>query len=44
MIQRIGVHSVSHSSIEKADFHELLAGKKASILYTDPPWGDGNTR
>lgn len=44
MIQRIGIHSVALGSVEDINYQELLQGKRASILYTDPPWGDGNVR
>lgn len=44
MIEKIGHHAVSHASVEKANFKKLLNGEKAHIMYTDPPWGDGNMK
>ena len=41
MIKIIGKHKVSCNSIELVDFNSFLDGKKARVLYTDPPWGDG---
>lgn len=36
----VGPHRVETKSIEKVDYSELLNGRTADILYTDPPWGD----
>ncbi len=44
MVRKIGIHTVSNNDINKVDFTKLLEGKKAHILYTDPPWGDGNMK
>ena len=41
---KIGNHIVSNEDIQNLNFNELLNGDKAYILYTDPPWGDGNMR
>lgn len=43
-IKQIGKHRVSENDIQNVDFNELLNGQKAHILYTDPPWGDGNMK
>jgi len=43
-IKQIGKHRISENDIQNVDFNNLLEGKKAYILYTDPPWGDGNMK
>ena len=43
-IKQIGKHRVSENDIQNVDFNKLLNGQKAHILYTDPPWGDGNMK
>lgn len=40
----LGPHRVSHASIESPVVDELLTGDRVRILYSDPPWGDGNMR
>ena len=40
----IGKHTVSNEDVQNVDFNKLLKGSKAHILYTDPPWGDGNMK
>lgn len=40
----IGKHIVSNEDVQNVDFNKLLKGSKAHILYTDPPWGDGNMK
>ncbi len=40
----IGKHTVSNEDVQAVNFSELLGGEKAHILYTDPPWGDGNMK
>ena len=37
-------HVVSNEDIQNVNFNKLLKGEKAHILYTDPPWGDGNMK
>lgn len=44
MIIEEGEHRLSCESIEDVNFNELLDGRKARILYSDPPWGDGNMK
>lgn len=44
MIQEIGLHKVRHGDVMNKDFSLLLNGEKASIIYTDPPWGQGNLK
>jgi len=44
MSYRIGRHEVVHASIESAEVDRLLLSEKARVLYTDPPWGDGNMK
>lgn len=39
---KIGKHTVSNLDIQNVNFTQLMEGRKAHILYTDPPWGDGN--
>jgi len=46
-MQTIGRHAVTNQSIEHAEVDDLLAslmGRKVSVLYSDPPWGDGNMK
>jgi len=40
----IGKHTLECKPIESLDFKTLLGGRKANILYSDPPWGDGNLK
>lgn len=45
MIQKIGNHKVVNASIDNPIVDTLFqAGEKASVFYSDPPWGDGNLR
>jgi len=43
-IEKINQHRVSCETIERVDFDALLGGEKAYILYTDPPWSNGNLK
>lgn len=41
--QRIGKHRVTNASVESPVVDLLFDdGRKADVLYSDPPWGDGN--
>lgn len=40
----LGKHIVSNEDVQNVDFNKVLKGSKAHILYTDPPWGDGNMK
>lgn len=44
MIKQIGVHRVSDACITSNQVDELMAGMRARVLYSDPPWGDGNLK
>lgn len=37
-ITRIGQHAVKHGS-QTDGYEDLMGGQKASVVYTDPPWG-----
>lgn len=40
MIREIGPHRVRHGDVTDASaFTELMEGRKADIMYVDPPWG-----
>jgi hypothetical protein len=38
----IGKHKVTCGSLISPDVDAMLAGERVDILYSDPPWGDGN--
>lgn len=44
MEYKIGLHKITNASIEDPILDRMLAGEKARVLYTDPPWGDGNMK
>lgn len=44
MIEQIKQHRVANVSIEKLNMDELMKGRKARVLYSDPPWSNGNLR
>jgi hypothetical protein len=45
MIQQFGVHRVRHGNVmDQAGIRELMGSDKAHIMYSDPPWGDGNIK
>jgi len=44
MIQTIGQHKITNDSIESPIIDSMLAGEKVSVLYSDPPWGNGNLK
>ena len=41
MIKVIGKHKVKHSNV-MLGIDDLMAGQKADVMYSDPPWGQGN--
>ena len=43
VIKTIGKHRVKHGDIMDG-IDDLMDGKQADIIYTDPPWGQGNIR
>lgn len=43
-ILAIGPHRVTNASIEHPVVDEMLTGVRLQVLYSDPPWGDGNLR
>ena len=38
----IGPHKVTCASLTSGELDTMLAGERVDILYSDPPWGDGN--
>ena len=38
----IGPHKVTCGSLISGELDTMLAGERVDILYSDPPWGDGN--
>lgn len=41
----IGKHTVTNADLMFIDIHkELLDGKSVDIMYSDPPWGEGNLK
>ena len=43
-MEKIGKHTINCQTINEVNFNTLLEGRKANILYSDPPWGDGNLK
>ena len=43
-MEQINGYRFENKSIELVDFDRLMDGKTANILYTDPPWNDGNIK
>lgn len=43
-IKTLGSHKISCASIESPVVDKMLQGTKAKLLYSDPPWGDGNLK
>ncbi len=43
MITKIGLHKVQHGDVMKGLDH-LMQLEKADLIYSDPPWGQGNLR
>lgn len=43
MIYHIGTHRVRHGNVAD-DLSVLMGDDSVNILYSDPPWGDGNLR
>jgi hypothetical protein len=42
---KIGLNKLTNFSVEKPEVSSLFEGEpKASILYSDPPWGEGNMK
>ena len=44
MIQRIGKHKVSHCDLMQLNIKEFLEGQEFDVMYSDPPWGEGNLK
>jgi len=38
----IGKHKVTCGSLISPEVDAMLAGERVDVLYSDPPWGDGN--
>lgn len=43
-MEKIGRHTINCQTINEVNFNTLLEGRKVNILYSDPPWGDGNLK
>jgi type I restriction-modification system DNA methylase subunit len=43
-ILKIGDHRLMNEDLQFADITKLMNGRKASVLYSDPPWGIANLR
>jgi len=43
MIYNVGPHKLQHGDILNG-IDDLMAGEKADVIYTDPPWGVGNLK
>lgn len=43
MIKQIGVHRVKHGDVMDG-ISDLMNGETVDIIYSDPPWGQGNLR
>ncbi len=43
MIQEVGIHKVKCGDIMQG-IDDLMVGEKADLIYSDPPWGQGNLR
>jgi hypothetical protein len=43
-VRQIGQHKISCGCISTNLFDTLIAGEKINVLYSDPPWGDGNLK
>lgn len=45
MVEQIGPHRVRCGDVtDGLVIDQLMQGERADIMYTDPPWGDGNVR
>jgi len=44
MIQQIGSHRITNESIESPLLDKMLSGVSVDVMYSDPPWGDGNMK
>ena len=42
-ISQIGPHRVRHGSVMDS-LDELMGAEKADLIYSDPPWGQGNVK
>lgn len=40
----IGKHTVTHSDLMHLNIDDLLNGEQVDIMYSDPPWGQGNLK
>lgn len=45
MLQTFGPHVVRNGNVmDSAGIAQLMGGEQADIIYSDPPWGDGNLK
>jgi len=43
-VHTIGVHRVAVGDVQRGAVREFMRGERAAIVYSDPPWGEGNLR
>jgi len=43
-VHTIGVHRVAVGDVQRGAVREFMRGARAAIVYSDPPWGEGNLR
>lgn len=43
-VYKVGPHRVSVGSIDDRQIDRMLGSKRIEVMYSDPPWGDGNVK
>lgn len=43
-VMQIGTHRITNASIEDPVVDQMLQGRVVKVMYSDPPWGDGNLK
>lgn len=43
MITQLGIHRVRNGDVTKG-IEDLMGGDRADVMYSDPPWGEGNIK
>jgi hypothetical protein len=44
MLLNIGPHKLNNASLMDPSVDQMLGMEKVNVLYTDPPWGEGNMK
>ena len=44
LAKEINGHRVMHSDLMECDINVLLQNEKINVMYSDPPWGEGNLK